>query len=336
MSSPEDIAFSQRVHETLRPVVERYVQESGHPNQVAVADFDPAEPLLDYTQTHIQAQPVRPHLIEPVGKLLTGKLMGIPPEILDTISGAFEPHVPQILQRRGERPLVHLADHTPNLLPVATQFALNMALTRGMETGSRGGRMEALIRRSHGIGTIGYRPFELHPIPKGPGILIGKLARTFTNTHYSIPPTGQYRELDWQEGDVDRINTTLAVDLVKGVQDPREAAPVEGFNPLSLHPEVVTNPAGTKQIDQDGGVILPKASKGVGMLIDVLGADVLDVYTAFEFDDAGKIKSVLCEIGGVQEVAPGEGNKAVQEYMQRLAEFRSEHEGRDVVYAGAA
>lgn len=336
MGSQGDIEFNQRVHETLRPVVERYVEESGHPNQVSVAEFDPTEPLLDYAQTHLEVRPVRPHLIEPVGKLLTSKLMGIPPEVLDTIRGTFQPHVPQIIRHRQQRPLLHLADHTPNLLPVATQFAANMALARGIETGSRGGRMEALIRRSHGIGTIGYRPFEVHPIPKGPGILISKLARTFTNTHYSVPATPQYRELDWQDGDVKRLNNALAMNLIQAVQDPREAAPVEGFNPLSLYPEIVTNPVGTKQIDQDGGVVLPKASKGVGMLIDALGADILEVFTAFEFDEDGKIQSVNCEVGDIQEVPPGEGNQAVQGYMQRLAEFRSKHEGRDVVYAGAS
>jgi hypothetical protein len=337
MSVPGDAAFNERVHETLLPVVERYVAESGHPDQVSVADFDPNEPLLDYTQTHLQAAPLRPRLIEPAGKLLTAKLMGIPPKVLDKISAAFDPNASDIVGSRQERPLVHLADHTPNLLPVATQFAGNLALARSITTGSYEGRLEALIRRSHGIGTVGYRPFKIRPIPIGPGLLIGRLARTFTNTHYSIPPTAQYRELDWQDGDVDRINTALVTNLVEAIQDPREADDIEGgLNPLSLKPEIVINPPGTKQLEEGGKVILPKASGGTGILIDAVRADVLEVYTAFEFDDDGKISDVHCEVGEVLEVPEGEGRQVVKGYMQRLADFRSEHEGREVVYAGVS
>lgn len=337
MSVPGDPAFNQRVHETLGPVVERYVQESGHPDQVSVAEFDPNNPLLDYTQTHLQAAPLRPRLIEPVGKLLTAKLMGIPPEVLDKISGAFDAQASSIVDSRQDRPLVHLADHEPNLLPVATQFAGNLALARNIATGTYGGRLEALIRRSHGIGTVGYRPFKIHPVPKGPGILIGRLARTFTNTHYSVPPTAQYRDLDWQDGDVDTINAALVTNLVEAIQDPAEADDVDGgLNPLSLQPEIVINPPGTKQVEEDGTIVLPKASGGTGILIDAVSADVLEVFTAFELDENGKITDVHCEVGEVVEVPEGEGRQAVKDYMQRLAAFRSEHEGREVVYAGAS
>ncbi len=336
MSSPEDIAFNQHVHETLRPVGERYVEESGHPDQTFVADFDPGEPMLDYLNTHIEATPLRPRLIERAGIIMADKLMGIPPDVLHYITAAMKFRAAEIIDHRMERPLVHLADHTPNLLPVATQFAGNIALARRLETGTEGGRLAALIRRSHGIGTVGYRPFGVRPVPHGPGMLIGKPARTLTNTHYSVPPTPQYRDLDWQEGAVERLNTALAVNLVQAVQDPKEAAPVHGFNPLSLKPEIVINPPGTKPVEEDGKLVIPKASKGVGMLVDALGADILEVYTAFEFDERGKITDAYCEVGEVREVDPGGGVEAIRAYMQRLAEFRSEHEDRAVIYAGAA
>jgi hypothetical protein len=357
MPLPEDVAFNQRVHAALLPVAERYVRESGRPDQVYAAPFDPDEPLLDYTQTHFAAQPWPAPLTELAGRFVSNKIVGIPKQVLDgVLVPAFAERAEEIIEHRLERPLVQLADHAPNRLPVATQFAGNLALVDHVRGATPGSRLRGLIHRSHGIGTVGYRSLGVRPVPRGPGVLIGKFGQAVTHTHYSVPTTEQYWELDLTDEDRGRLNGNLAMNLIVAMQQLPEPLPSENpgvallqdpidaymlgrtgkVRPANLHPECVINAVATKELPQDDGrVVIPRAGSGTGRLIDALKADVIPVYTSFTIDKRDKVVDGYCEVG---DIIPnqGDGVEVVQTYHTRLAAFRSEREDREVIYADAA
>jgi hypothetical protein len=338
MPAPADVEFSQRIHAAILPVAERYVLESGKPDQVYAAPFDPDAPLFDYTQTHFDARPLPPPLTERAGRFVTSKIVGIPNAVLDEILvPAFEERADEIIEHRLGRPLIQLADHMPVQAPVATQFAGNLALVDHVRGTTRGSRLGGLIGQSHGIGTIGYRPLGIRPIPKGPGMLIGTPARWLTNTHYSIPSTPQYYELDMKRDDRKRYNGPFATRLIEAMQQPAEARHDGKVRSANLHPECVINPVGTKELPEDGQIVIPHAHWATGALVDALGADILPVYTSFKFDEHGKISGGSCEVGEVISApSPGEGGTVVDAYLTKLAAFRSEREAQEVVYAPAA
>jgi hypothetical protein len=356
MPEPAAEAFSRRIHQAILPVTERYVRESGRPDQVYAAQFDPDGPLFDYAQTHFAARPAYV-LTEQAGRFVTAKIVGVPNSVLDEILvPAFAKRADEIIEHRLERPQVQLADHMPVQLPVATQFAGNLALANRVQGLTKGSRMRGLIRQSHGIGTVGYRPLGVRLIPKGPGILIGKFGQRVTNTHYSIPATPQYYDLDMERDDRKQYNGPFGLNLIRAMQLPPEALPQTPTDallqdpigtllhrndgkvrPANLHPECVISPVGTKELVEDGRVVIPRAHRATGMLVDGLSADIVPVYTSFKLDGRGKIIGGYCEVG---EVIPapkaGEGVTAVDTYLTNLAAFRSEREDREVVYADAA
>ena len=340
MPAPADLAFSQRIHEAILPVTERYVSESGRPDRVYAAPFDPDVALFDYTQTHFAARPALSPLTERAARFVTGKIVGIPDAVLDEVLvPAFAKRAEEIIEHRRERPLIQLADHMPVQAPVATQFAGNLALVDRVQGATRGRRLSGLIRQSHGIGTVGYRPLGIRPIPNGPGLLIGRPAQWLTNTHYSIPATPQYYALGLERGDRKQYNGTFAMNLIAAMQQPAEASPDgrRGVPAASLHPECVINPVGTKELPEGDRITIPRAHRATGLLIDTLAADIVPVYTSFEFDEHGKIVGGHCEVGEVISAsAAGEGSSVVDTYLTNLAAFRSEREDREVVYADAA
>ena len=339
---PADIEFSQRMHQAILPVTERYVRESGKPDQVYAARFNPDVPLLDYTQTYFEARPARPRLTEFAARLVTSKIVGIPNQIMDEVMiPAFVGSIDAIVEHRLQRPMVQLADHTPNQVPVATQLAGNIALARSdrIRGETVGIRLGGLIRQSHGIGTVGFRDLGIRPLPNGPGELIGTFARWATNTHYTIPATEQYKCLGITKEDWQRYNGTAAMNIVTAMQEPGEDLPLDAawvVHAANLFREIVINPVGTKQLEEGDKIVIPEAHRSSGQLIEVLKADILPVYTAFDMDEAGKVVGGYCEVGDI--ISPpgeGEGGKAVDAYLVKLAAFRSEHEGREVVYADA-
>jgi len=343
ITMPADIEFSLRMHQAILPVTERYVEESGQPDRVYAGRFNPNVPLLDYTQTYFEAQPARPRLVEFAARLVTSKIVGIPNEIMDDILiPAFVGRIDDIVEHRLQRPMVQLADHTPNQVPVATQLAGNLALAKSdrIRGETAGIRLGGLIRQSHGIGTVGFRDLGIRPVPNGPGRLIGTFAQWATNTHYTIPATEQYKRLGITKEDWQRYNGTAAVNIVTAMQEPGEDLARDAawkVHAANLFREIVINPVGTKQVADGNKIVIPEAHRSTGQLIEVLRADILPVYTAFEMDEAGKVVGGYCEVGDI--VPPpneGEGGNVVDTYLTKLAAFRSEHEGQEVVYANAA
>lgn len=340
---PADIDFSRRVHQVISPATERYVRESGQPNRVYAAGFDPDEPLQDYTQTHFEAQPARPRLVEAAARFVTSKIVGIPNSVMDgVIVPAFQVRVDDIVEHRLQGPVVQLADHTPPTLPVGTQFGGNLALARSDRFGgdTTGINLGGFILQSHGIGTIGYRSLGIRPIPRGPGVLIGVCARWATNTHYTIPATDQYKRLGMAREDRERYNGIAVPNLLNAMQrtpEPLRRNSAWQIHPANLYRECVINPVGTKQVEEGDRITIPRAKKATGLLVEALGASIVPVYTAFEMDEENKVIGGYCEVGEIiPPPAKDEGIQAVDDYLTRLAAYRSEHEGREVVYAEAA
>lgn len=336
-----DKDFSRRVHEAIVPITDRYVIESGRPDRVGVAAFDERNPLLDYTETHFPARPL-PFVAEWFGQMVVSRVAKIPQEIFrGVLLPAFAAKAGQILAHRLERPLVQLADHTPNQLPAATQFAGLLALTDQLRGGTRDSRLRGLMRQSHGIGTLGYRPLTVRVAPALPWVHIGSLGQRLTNTHYSIPATLQYRQLAINRSDRRQYNDTFADNLIRAMEDPparlSRGIATRRIRPQHMYPECVMNPVGTKESVQGDTVIIPAAHRATSMLITALQADILPVYTAFRHDDAGKIVAGFCEVG---DIIPADTNglqgSAVDHYLTCLAGYRSAHEDRKVVYAGAS
>jgi hypothetical protein len=123
------------------------------------------------------------------------------------------------------------------------------------------------------------------------------------------------------------------------MQQPAEDLPWNSawqVHPANLDPECVINPVGTKQLEEGGKITIPRAHWATGMLVEALGAAILPVYTAFDLNKDGKIVDGYCEVGEIiPPPAEGEGGQAVEDYLTKLAAYRSEHEGREVVYADA-
>jgi hypothetical protein len=330
------------MHQAISPVTDRYVVESRQPDRVYAARFNPGVPLLDYTQTHFEARPARPRLVEAAARFVTSKIVGIPNELMDDVLiPAFVGKIDDIVEHRLQRPLVQFADHTPNQVPVATQLAGNIALAKSdrIRGDTVGIRLGGLIRQSHGIGTVGFRALGVRPVPKGPGTLIGVFGRWATNTHYSIPSTQQYKELGIAKEDRKRYNGTFVQNLITAMLEPGEDLPPDAawrVHAANLRRECVINPVGTKQLEEGGRITIPRAHWATGKLVEALSADILPVYTAFKMDEAGKVVDGHCEVGDIiSPPSEGEGGKAVDDYLTKLAAFRSEHEGREVVYADA-
>ena len=324
------------------PVTDRYVEESGRPDRVYAARFDPNVPLFDYTQTHFAAQPSRIGMVEKAARFVTNKIVGIPNHVMDEVlTPAFIGSIDEIIEHRLQHPIVQLADHAPNQLPVATQLAGNLALAASDRLAGRttGKILGGLIQQSHGIGTVGFRPLGIRPIPKGPGHLIGSFARWATNTHYSIPSTEQYRKLALNKEDRKRYNGAFAMNLINAMQQPVEDLPPNTgrkVHPANLYPECVINPVGTKQVQDGDRIIIPRAHWATGKLVEALGAAILPVYTAFWHNEQGKIAHGYSEVGDiVLPPAEGEGGKVVDNYLTELAAFRAKYEDREVVYADA-
>jgi hypothetical protein len=129
------------------------------------------------------------------------------------------------------------------------------------------------------------------------------------------------------------------MNLITAMQQPAEAVLQKSgprVHPTNLYPECVINPVGTKQLQEDDRIVIPRAHWATGKLVEALQAGILPVYTAFWHNTKGKIMSGYAEVG---EVIPppkeGEGGQVVDDYLTKLAAFRSKFEDREVVYADA-